>query len=380
MPLNLASGLSHLGQMGLVYPLLTLWLSSRGVSATQIGVVASGVWIGMLAGGLVAPIALRRHGARTVAIVACLSSAVAALAVPRLPFMSVWTLLPATATFGLACGWRWVGIESWLYAVLPESRRGRLIGIHESVISLAEAVGLALIAAIGVASGLAFVAGAFAAAAAVLPLSAIRQRPPDERREATTPATAVATSQPMWARCVAWGTSVPARVGGAAGIVNASFGMLGVYFVKRGLSAEQAAAVFVMIGLGSLFSQLPLGWYADRYGSRAAALVTGLVGALGGCLLFVAPSLLWLPCALLGAAAASSLTVAGLVAAEHAVRARRSLGQAIAQLSVSFTAGSVLAPLLAGIALEAPGAVAFPWLAVAVSIVFWLTSSEGVGT
>jgi len=369
VPLNLASGLSHLGQMGLVYPLLTLWLASRGVSAAHIGIVAGGVWIGMLLGGLIAPGALRRHGARTVAIVACLASALTALAMSRLPTTSVWTLLPVTALFGSACGWRWVGIESWLYAVLPEDTRGRLIGIHESIIYLAEAAGLALIAVIGIASGLAFVAGALAAAAAVVPLFAIRQRPPDERLQ-TTPA-GIPTRHAIWTRWVALSTSVPARLGGTAGIVNGAIGMLGVYFVKRGLSGEQAAAVLVMLGLGGLFSQWPLGWCADKYGSRTAARATGLTGALGGCLLFVATPLLWLPSTLLGAAAASSLTVASLITAEHAARVQRTLGQAIAQLSVSFTAGSVLAPLIAGVAMETPQAVAFPWLTTAICILFW---------
>jgi len=370
VPLNLASGLSHLGQMGLVYPLLTLWLASRGMSAAHIGVVAGGVWVGMLLGGLIAPGALRRHGARTVAIVACLASALAALAMPQLPTASVWTLLPVTALFGLACGWRWVGIDSWFYAVLPEDARGRLIGIHESIIYLAEAAGLALIAVIGIASGLAFVTGALAAAAAVLPLIAIRQRPPDERNQISTPG-GIPIRRAIWTRCVALGTSVPALLGGAAGGVNGALGMLGVYFVKRGLSGEQAAAVLVMLGLGGLFSQWPLGWCADRYGSRTAALATGLTGALGGCLLSVATPLLWLPSTLLGAAAASSLTVASLITAEHAARVQRTLGQAIAQLSVSFTAGSVLAPLVAGVAMETPEAVAFPLLAIAICILFW---------
>ena len=369
VPLNLASGLSHLGQMGLVYPLLTLWLASRGMPAAHIGIVAGGVWIGMLVGGLIAPGALRRHGARTVAIFACLVSALTALAMPRLATTSVWTLAPVTALFGLACGWRWVGIESWLYAVLPEDTRGRLVGIHESIIYLAEAVGLALIAVIGVASGLAFVAGALAAAAAVAPLSAIRQRPPGERRQTIAPG-AIPTRDAIWTRCVALGTSVPARLGGTAGVLNGALGMLGVYFVKRGLSEEQAAAVLVMLGLGGLFSQWPLGWCADKYGSRVAALATGWTGALGGGLLFVATPLLWLPSALLGAAAASSLTVASLITAEHAARVKRTLGQAIAQLSVSFTAGSVLAPLLAGVAMETSQALAFPWLATAICILF----------
>ena len=55
----------------------------------------------------------------------------------------------------------------------------------------------------------------------------------------------------------------------------------------------------------------------------------------------------------------------------HAARVQRTLGQAIAQLSVSFTAGSVLAPLVAGVAMETPEAVAFPLLAIAICILFW---------
>lgn len=359
--LNAASGSSHLAQFGLVYPLLALWLTAQGVSAGRVGLVGAFVWLGMLAGGLLAPAWLARSGARRVALAGCLISALVAPVLPWLEPSALALWLPLAALFGLSCGWRWIGIESWLFSILPAARRGRLIGLHESIIYAAEALGLGLLAVIGVASGAGFMLAALAAAAALVAVCI-----------APAPTASQVSSAPAVWRGLH--RSASARLGIVSGFINgALFGMITVYFVGRGLSEQQAALIATFFGAGSLLAQMPLGWLADRHGNRAAARAVAACGVLGAGLLFVPAAALWLPSVLLGAAAAGSLTVASLITAEHTARSGGDLGQTISQLSVTFTLGSVLGPLAAGQALES-AAVAYPVLALAACAAFWVAA------
>jgi hypothetical protein len=63
--LNAISGLAHLAQFGVLYPLLALWLNAHGMPTWQIGLVSGAVWVGMLGGNLFAPLGLRRWGGYT---------------------------------------------------------------------------------------------------------------------------------------------------------------------------------------------------------------------------------------------------------------------------------------------------------------------------
>ena len=48
LALNTVSGLAHLAQIGVIYPLLALWLDAGGMPTWQIGLVETSVWLGML--------------------------------------------------------------------------------------------------------------------------------------------------------------------------------------------------------------------------------------------------------------------------------------------------------------------------------------------
>ena len=61
--LNAVSGLAHLAQFGLLYPLFALWLDARGMPTWQVGLVGSAAWAGMLVGNLFAPRWMQRIGA-----------------------------------------------------------------------------------------------------------------------------------------------------------------------------------------------------------------------------------------------------------------------------------------------------------------------------
>jgi hypothetical protein len=168
--LNSVSGISHLAQIGIFYPLLALWLNARGMSTTRVGLVVSSVWIGMLLGNLYAPVILQKLEAKTVAALSVLGTAILALVSPQLPGDNLLLWLAIASAFGICVGLRWIAVESWLYGIVEGHQKGRLVGIHETLIYAAQAAGPLAISYAGLSSGAGFYTAMLFAILAAFPL------------------------------------------------------------------------------------------------------------------------------------------------------------------------------------------------------------------
>ena len=92
--LNLVSTLAQVGQFGIAFVVLPVWLSAQGLDATQLGMFASSLWLGQLPGLALAPWLCQRIGARWV-IVAGLLCTVGALGAMALSTVNpLLTLIP----------------------------------------------------------------------------------------------------------------------------------------------------------------------------------------------------------------------------------------------------------------------------------------------
>ena len=256
-------------------------------------------------------------------------------------------------------GLRWISVESWLYAIAEGARRGRLVGIHETVIHAAQAAGPALLALLGVLSPAGFHAGAgFALLAGACLLAAPARAPRSATRESTAP----------WAVLAGLARDARHRLGIQLGLLSGLvdgvlFGMLAVYLVKRGFSASQAALAMTVFGIGGLVLQMPLGWLSDRRGVISATRASALLGVAGALLLLPGDaSLAWLAAGLLGAASGGALTVAIIAGTEGAVRDGHDMAVAVTQVSLAFTLGSTVGPALTGALMDAVGPAALPVL------------------
>ncbi len=139
--LNAVSILSQVGQFGIGFVVLPLWVSQHGLNATQLGVFASAEWLGMLIGLAVAPRLNTLIGNRSVIAVGLLGAILAF----GLMASTAWPLwVPAGALIGLGMGLRWIGLEPWLYRIAPSDARGRLVGFHETLIGIAPHPGAGL--------------------------------------------------------------------------------------------------------------------------------------------------------------------------------------------------------------------------------------------
>ena len=165
--LNAVSTLSQIGQYGLGSMLVPIAMVARGASPEQIGLTSSAFWFGMLLGLLLAGQLTRCLGYRITVIIGLV---VSALSFTLMPFIDwQWWLIPA-AVIGFGLGFRWIANETWLYQLAPAHVRGRIIGIHETLISLAAILAPLIIVGIGVVKPTAFLVAAATIMVAILPL------------------------------------------------------------------------------------------------------------------------------------------------------------------------------------------------------------------
>ena len=342
--LNLASALAQIGQFGVGFVVLPVWLAARGLGPFALGVLGALQWFGMLLGIRLAPVVVARVGARR-GVALGLALGVAAFALLARAPGHAWTV--AAALLGIGLGVRWIALEPWLYALVAPHRRGRIVGLHETLIALAPIVAPAAAAATGMRDGWLLALGGGASLLALAPL-ALADVP-------TPPAPAVSGGT---IDLRALRLAIVIVVGG--GVVEGAFTVL-VPLLGRSwqLAPPQLVSLLAIFGVGALILQYPIGWLADHRGCRSSAALaaaTALVCciALGsgtaprGPLLFV-----------LGGALNGFLTL-GLIAALAAPGVPPT--RAIGTVSMAFTAAAGLGPVLLGAALQRLGARALPWL------------------
>ena len=358
-------------------PWLVLRLEEHGVAPAVIGLFAASAWIGIL---LVTPLAAaltQRLGRRRAL---ALSAAVPALAGLGylLPWHGTATLLwwfALKLVAGMAAGLRWVLAESIVAECSPLAQRGRNVGLFETMVGATFVLGPLLLAVVGPASdaalllAVALLAVGWAWSLALPPL-------PTAAEGAETHVGWRGVGQALRAHPVIM----------AAGFCGGFFesgltSILPLYGLALGLGAAGAALLVSASGLGSALLMLPAGLAADRLGRRPgqrggpagarlrlmrlAAAVT-LLATLAIPWVASTPWLAW-PVAFLWGGAGGSLYTLAMIdigARERGV----ALVNTTAVLVMAYTLGGVLAPSLAGAALQWAPRAGFPALLLAVAL------------
>lgn len=351
------SALSQIGQFGIGFMVLPVWLAHRGLDAPRAGLFSAAQWTGMLAGLLIAPWLVARIGAkRTVSL--GLAATLAAFATMSALWWPLW-LVPGMLT-GLGIGLRWIANETWLYRLVPAESSGRVVGVHEALIATAGVIGPALAVWCAVDGRITFAAGAAFTFAAALPLWLTSDKPPAEAARPVRPnkvKRTVKRSEPIGA-LVSLGMVVVAAGGIGDG---ALYGLFPLFADAHGLTATQTATLLTLFGVGGMALQLPVGWFADRAGLAAAVIVCAALSTLAICGFAVAAPASWLAAAsalLLGGMNSSFITL-GMYAAACSDKA--ALTRNMRLVSLTFTASSIVGPLVAGFAMKARGSDMLLW-------------------
>jgi len=283
--LNIVSTLAQIGQFGIIFVIVPVWLALQGLSAAQLGFFAASLWMGQMPGLGLAPWLCRHWGARTVVVVGLAGSVLALLGIAWVPMASLpWPAYLACGFLaGLGMGLRWVGLEPWLYNIAPAHARGRLVGFHETLIAAAPVVAPAIAAWVGVQGHTILWVGVGFTVSALVPLAFARTPPLEEAHQVNSWRQ---SSHAAWPHRIFRQGLLIALCGGM--LESALAGLFAVFAGDRGFEAEGIAHLLTAFGLGGLLLQYPVGWMADHWGLRAAgalaALGTALAAALLACL------------------------------------------------------------------------------------------------
>ena len=260
---------------GMSYPLLSLILESRGVSSDMIGINSAMMPIGILLISPVIPMLAARYGARNVAIVAALATAMAILSYKAFDTLSAWFLIRLVQ--GMTIATLFVLSEAWIVGSAGDHNRGKIVAIYASVLSASFGAGPLLISFIGIEGWTPFLLAAVVVTLGVIPFIFIREDDHDQPGE-THASGILSFSQkaPM----------LLAAVGAFAIFDAATLSLFPVYGIHNGLDLATAANLLTALILGNVLLQFPIGWLCDRFATRYV---------MAGCALITALTLLLLP-------------------------------------------------------------------------------------
>ena len=339
-------------------PLLLFTLKARGLEEAWIGLFGAVQWLGM---ALATPFTagwVRRLGARRALLLAAAVPLVAYAGINLSDAVPLWALLYLIA--GMAGALRWIVAEAMVAELAPPERRGRIVGLFETMVGLTFVVGPACLSALtgaGLeASWIRWLAVGLLAAALLLSLRvpALHSHLEDDG------------ARPGLSGILDALRAAPAVM--AAGLIGGFFeaglsSVLPLYGLAIGLGAALAALLVSASGLGSAVMMVPVGELVDRFGRQAVWKLCALVNLAATLLLpwvGEAGALAWLIALLWGGAGGGLYTVA-MIDIGHRYQGV-ALVSATAVLVMSYTLGGMMAPALGGMALQWSPQTGFPLL------------------
>lgn len=327
--------------LSLSIPLLSFALDAKGASRTVIGLNTA---MGGVATILCAPFI--SGWARTFGVRAVLGVAIATGVVSLLAFLVIeplWAWFPLRFVFGASLAVLFVLSEYWINAAAPEARRGFVLGIYATALSLGFAIGPQILTVVGTQGVAPFLAGAGVFALAALPVLLARGIAPVIEGE---PSSGLMTF--LWA---APAGTLAALVFGAS--ETGAIALLPLYGTAIGLDTMGAVSLVSIFVIGNVLFQIPIGLIADRIDRRWVLLFCAGVGATGMAVMAFLPLGLHALMALLfvwGGIVAGLYTV-GLAHLGSRFRGA-DLAQANAAFVVMYSIGLIIGPPLAGAGMD----------------------------
>lgn len=323
--------------VSLLPPLLALTLSERGVSERAIGFLVATIALASLC---TTPFAARIAGRFGTANVIAVANPLAATLIIVVWFIAdIRLLIPAVFLYGAAIALTFTLSEYWIATATPEHRRGFVMGLYATVLSIGFSIGPAIVALAGANSIRPFLIGAVLMGLSALPALAARGASPKFQAGARH-------------RFAVYILAVPAATLGvfAFAIAESSgFAFLPLWGRHLGFGLATAPLLASAMTLGNVAFQIPLGLLADRIPRRRLLLACGMTGALGMALAWLASGSVLPLVAILfvwGGATAGIYTVALAHLASRFSGA--DLASANAALVFCYALGMLIGPVVVG--------------------------------
>ncbi len=258
--------------IGLGVPLLSVILESRGHSASMIGLNTAVAGLASIAAApLATPLALR-CGVVPTMLLMIVGGALAFVGFYFAP--SFWMWFPLRVVLHVALTVLFILSEFWISVSAPPHRRGFVLGVYATVLSLGFAFGPWLFAQMGSAGFLPFGVAFTLVILAALPVLAAWKESPAIHEGGDEPRNFISY---IWLVPTA---TAAVLVFGA--VETGGFALFPVYGNRIGYSEADAALLLTMIGLGNVILQIPLGIISDKIRDRRVLLAAcSGIGLLG---------------------------------------------------------------------------------------------------
>ena len=346
------SSISAVGiAIGLGLPLLSIILEKRGIPSTLIGLNSAMAGVAAM---IAAPITTRlaHHlGVAQTMIWAVLLAALGALGFYYAE--AFWMWFPLRLVFHGATTTLFILSEFWINAAAPPSRRGLVLGIYATVLSVGFAAGPLLFSIVGSEGVLPFAIGAVAILMAAIPIFIARNESPalDEKPEM------------HFLRYIFLVPTATAAVFVFGAVEVGGLSLMPVYATRIGFTESQSALLLTVMGIGNMAFQIPLGMLSDKLKDRRTLLGALATVGLAGSLLLPLISHSWIAMAvilLFWGGCVSGLYTIGL---SHL--GSRLTGSDLAAANAAFVfcyaVGTVAGPQVVGAAIDMGGNAGFAW-------------------
>lgn len=277
--LSISAAVSSIGVVGIAIglglPLLSIILETRGHSASMIGLNTAVAGIASIAAApLATPLAMR-FGVVWTMLVSIFVGTVAFVGFYFAP--QFWMWFPLRAILHIALTILFILSEFWISTSAPPHKRGFVLGIYASTLSLGFAAGPFIFSKIGSSGFLPFgVVCGLVALAAIPVLAAWRESPKIVQKSGAR----------SFLRYIWLVPTATAAVLVFGAVETGGFALFPVYGSRAGYSEGDAALLLSMIGLGNVLMQIPLGMLSDRIRDRRyLLLLCAIIGFLGMLLL-----------------------------------------------------------------------------------------------
>jgi MFS family permease len=344
---------------GIGIPLTTLTLESWRQPEWMIGLAGAAPALGVLLMLPFVPRIIGWLGPVAAIAIGCFIGALGFLALYGLSTPWAWVIARCLMCAGLALPW--LGGETWINSVSSQSTRTRIIGIYVSVFFIGFALGPPILQAVGLTGIWPFLAGALGVSLSALPAILFRKYAPEFHHDETQGLLAAGRIAPI------------ATIGGfVAGLSEmTSYALLPNVALSSGLTEAAALDLLLMLLLGGIFLQVPLGWFADKL-SRTTFLLS--VIALVTVLLWALPWLIAVPILpsiiafLIGGIALGFYTSSLSIIGDEVMP--KDLAGANAAFLVMYQLGGIAGPATAGLAMTWEPSIGFAATLSAVMLIF----------
>lgn len=246
--------------MGLQGSAVSLRAGLEGFSDSMVGLVMSFNYVGLIIGSLIAPMIIRNVGyVRTFSVAAALG---AASAIAHIVWIQVVPWLVFRAATGLSLSMMFVVAESWLNSSSTSQSRGRLLSVYSVVYIVSMGAGQPLMEFFPPSSFEVFGITTILIAFGLIPVAIMHVR--GEPRVDREPPRLI---QAFMKSPLAGSGVIVAGI-----MTGATWSLTPLYGQQVGMDSGAIGGLMLIVSLGSMAFQWPLGWLSDKKSRRHAIL------------------------------------------------------------------------------------------------------------